>query len=478
MFNVLIRPLREQDALVSWKWRNDPDIWKFTGKRPDRHITEAIETEWIKNVLAEKDSFRFAIMADNNYIGNIQLTNVVPGGEGEYHIFIGEKAYWGKGIATRVSLQLIRYAREILKIKRLYLYVKPENNAAIKVYQKIGFEQVSDEIRMVYDLSNEILPKVSVFMMAYNHERFINKSIESILFQKTDFDYDIVIGEDCSSDNTREVIRTIADQYPGSFILLFHDSNVGPHANQRAVFESCKGEYIAMCEGDDYWTDPLKLMKQVKYLDENPGTGMICTNYSKYYDPEGKFRNDCFNNIAYSDQVKFSDYILDMSSISTATVMLRNALLRSYFSEVGREVIDSFIVGDTPLWLFIGAKSRIGVLKEETAVYRILYNSACHFTDPDDHYRFVLKGFEMADYFYSRYGNNDKAILDGITRKKLRAALFHGYRTINGTMARDAYRKLRDHRLTFRQHVSSFLMVAGSLNKPLHKVAGLFLALK
>ncbi|MBE0679895.1 MAG: GNAT family N-acetyltransferase, partial [Bacteroidales bacterium] len=405
MYNVLIRPLREQDAHVSWKWRNDPDVWKYTGKRPDRRITKEIEIEWIKAVLAEKDSFRFAIMADGNYIGNIQLTNIVPGEEGEYHIFIGEKGYWGQGIATRASLQLIRYAREILKLKKLYLYVKPGNEAALRVYHKTGFVQVSDEIRMDYDLRIAIVPKVSVFMMAYNHERFIKKSIESILFQKTDFDYDIVIGEDCSSDNTRAVIRSIADQYPGSFVLLLHENNVGPHANQRAVFEACRGEYIAMCEGDDYWTDPMKLMRQVRYLDGHPDTGMICTNYSKYYDQEERFRKDCFNLRAYSDQVKFSDYILDMSSISTATVMLRNDLLRSYFSEISGEMIDSFIVGDTPLWLFIAAKSRIGVLKEETAVYRILHNSACHFNDPADHYKFVLKGFEMADYFYSRYGN-------------------------------------------------------------------------
>ena len=209
MYNVLIRPLREQDALISYKWRNDPDIWQNTGRKPDRHITEQIENEWIRKVLSEGNSSRFAIMADNAYIGNIQITNILPGEEGEYHVFIGEKNYWGKGIGTLATWQLIRYAREGLNLKRLYLFVKPNNEAAVRVYKKCGFLKVSEEIKMVCDLSATQNPTVSVFMMAYNHEDYIRQSVESVLYQKTDFDFDIVIGEDCSTDNTRTVLKTL-----------------------------------------------------------------------------------------------------------------------------------------------------------------------------------------------------------------------------------------------------------------------------
>ncbi|MBN1181403.1 MAG: GNAT family N-acetyltransferase, partial [Bacteroidales bacterium] len=184
MYNVLIRPLIEEDAVTSYRWRNDSDIWKFTGQRPDIEISQGIEFDWIRRVLNEYDSHRFAILADDIYVGNIQITNVVAE-EGEYHIFIGEKDYWGKGIATLATQQLLRYAKKRLNLKRVYLVVNPLNTPAIRVYEKCGFIRVSDEIKMVFDLSQNLKPTVSVFMMTYNHEAYIRQAVESILCQKT-----------------------------------------------------------------------------------------------------------------------------------------------------------------------------------------------------------------------------------------------------------------------------------------------------
>ena len=91
---VFIRPLTIQDALVSYRWRNDPEVWKFTGSRPDRYITQEIEIEWAKKVLQDKSSHRFAICVQEeqavHYVGNIQLTDITAQ-EGQYHIFIGDR---------------------------------------------------------------------------------------------------------------------------------------------------------------------------------------------------------------------------------------------------------------------------------------------------------------------------------------------------------------------------------------------------
>ena len=76
MSKVLIRPLQAEDALISYKWRNDPDIWVYTGSRPDREITSDIESEWIKKALSDLSSKRFAILVDDVYVGNVQLTNI------------------------------------------------------------------------------------------------------------------------------------------------------------------------------------------------------------------------------------------------------------------------------------------------------------------------------------------------------------------------------------------------------------------
>ena len=110
---------------------------------------------------------------------------------------------------------------------------------------------------------------VSVFMLAYNHEKYIAEAIDSVLMQKTDFDFDIVIGEDCSTDATRRIVLEDAQKYPNKIKPILHNVNVGAMLNQRYVLEACTGKYVAMCEGDDYWTDPFKLQKQVDFLEAN-----------------------------------------------------------------------------------------------------------------------------------------------------------------------------------------------------------------
>lgn len=146
---VHIRPLEENDALISWRWRNDPVVWEFTGNRPDIEITPEIELNWIKLAISESNSKRFAIIADGVYVGNIQLTSILPNNTAEYHVFIGDKLYWGKGVAYVASLAILEYAKEELKLKSIYLYVKQQNKNAIKLYEKCGFRAVSEDIKMV-----------------------------------------------------------------------------------------------------------------------------------------------------------------------------------------------------------------------------------------------------------------------------------------------------------------------------------------
>ena len=151
---VTIRPLRIEDAYTSYKWRNDPEVFKYTGTTYSDIITLETELNWIKKVIAKTDDFRCAILADNVYVGNIYLTNI-KNGEGEFHIFIGNKEYWGKGIAGKATKLIIQYGFERLKLTSIFLYVKKENTIAIKLYNSLGFivEEKSDSIKM--KLKNE-----------------------------------------------------------------------------------------------------------------------------------------------------------------------------------------------------------------------------------------------------------------------------------------------------------------------------------
>ena len=108
-------------------------------------------------------------------------------------------------------------------------------------------------------------PLVSIASITYNHEKFIAQAIDSFLMQETDFDFEIIIGEDCSTDDTLKIIKEYKAKYPDIIKLITSESNVGMMTNFIRTLEACSGKYIALCEGDDYWTDTLKLQKQVNF---------------------------------------------------------------------------------------------------------------------------------------------------------------------------------------------------------------------
>ena len=154
MYKILIRPLEEKDSEISWRWRNEEEVWKYTGSRPNISITPKIEREWIKKVLTDPFSKRFAITVDNIYVGNVQITNITEI-DAEYHIFIGDKNYWGKGVAYSATLQIIRYAKNVLQLESIYLFVNPNHQKAIELYEKCGFTKVSDLVKMVLNIKKK-----------------------------------------------------------------------------------------------------------------------------------------------------------------------------------------------------------------------------------------------------------------------------------------------------------------------------------
>ena len=152
--NVRIRPLKEQDAYTSVKWRNDPEVFKFTGNIYNHEITIDNELEWIRKVTANPTDYRCAILVDEVYVGNIYLTDIKEG-TAHFHIFIGDKSYWGKGVAKRASLLILEYAFNVLNIKEVLLRVRNVNTSAYNLYLRLGFKDVKvDGIWTLMNLSN------------------------------------------------------------------------------------------------------------------------------------------------------------------------------------------------------------------------------------------------------------------------------------------------------------------------------------
>jgi glycosyltransferase involved in cell wall biosynthesis len=146
---------------------------------------------------------------------------------------------------------------------------------------------------------------VSIFLITYNHEKFIAKAIDSILMQKCNFNFEIIVGEDCSKDSTKEIIFNYQKKYPEIIKPIFNKKNIGPSENAKNVLRACKGDYIAMLEGDDYWTDSLKLKKQIDFLESKPEYSFSCHRYKIKREGEEIFNEDYYPGLFKDNTVGF-----------------------------------------------------------------------------------------------------------------------------------------------------------------------------
>ena len=121
--------------------------------------------------------------------------------------------------------------------------------------------------------------KVSISVLSYKHGPYVRQCLDSLLAQKTNFKYEIVVGEDCSQDGTREILLEYKEKYPDMFTLLLNDENVGAARNNHNIKLHCRGQYIATCESDDFWIDENKLQRQVDFLDAHPEYVGVAANY-------------------------------------------------------------------------------------------------------------------------------------------------------------------------------------------------------
>lgn len=204
---------------------------------------------------------------------------------------------------------------------------------------------------------------VSVFMLTYNQEEFITQAIEGVLMQDTSFTYELVIGEDFSTDNTRNICLKYAEKYPDKIKLLLNERNMGLGANYVRTYSECTGKYVAICDGDDYWIDPLKLQKQVDFLNENPNYKIIYTNKYDLY-PTKEIRGPKKDKRPLTTEF---DDLVKGNYIASVTVLFKKEPLTPKMEEW----IPLFPYGDWPTYLLVLRRGgKIYFLDRPTAVYR------------------------------------------------------------------------------------------------------------
>ncbi|MBQ0142665.1 MAG: glycosyltransferase family 2 protein [Prevotellaceae bacterium] len=129
---------------------------------------------------------------------------------------------------------------------------------------------------------------VSIVCITYNHEPYLRKALDGFLMQETNFPYEIILAEDCSTDGTRQICEEYKAKYPDRITYISRDYNVGGVGNERRAIAAARGKYLAFCEGDDYWIDPLKLQKQVDFMESHPDYSVCFTRYNKSFKSTGK----------------------------------------------------------------------------------------------------------------------------------------------------------------------------------------------
>ncbi|MCK6693098.1 MAG: glycosyltransferase [Thermoanaerobaculia bacterium] len=261
---------------------------------------------------------------------------------------------------------------------------------------------------------------VSVCMAAYNHEKFIAKAIESVLMQETGFHVELVIGEDCSKDSTRAICEKYAAQYPDRIRLLPSDVNWGMSKNGIRILNSCRGKYIAILDGDDFWSDPHKLRDQVQFLEQNPDYGLIYTDVDAVNDAGEIFEAESIRKRRkeYREGEVFFAMLPGLNFINSCTALFRKELLEL---EGPNPVEKYWYSYDFWYWLRVSMLTKVAFLNRRMACYRMheggITNTAYFKNNLERNY-YVL--FDVIDNFYRRVpGPLDESDRSIIFRKLL-----------------------------------------------------------
>jgi len=214
-------------------------------------------------------------------------------------------------------------------------------------------------------------PKVSVTMITYGHGKYIKEAIEGVLMQVCDFEVELIVANDKSPDNTEVVVMDIIKNHPNGHWIKYtrHEDNKGMIPNFMWSLEQCKGKYIALCEGDDYWTDPLKLQKQVDFMEAN-------TDYALVFHLANCI-NDNYKILGlHGPKIKEGYKVFDIKDaiLQASTLIPTNAMLfqAKYVKDEFPVWFKEAPVGDIPLMLLLARKGKLGFINEVMSNYRVM----------------------------------------------------------------------------------------------------------
>lgn len=256
-------------------------------------------------------------------------------------------------------------------------------------------------------------PLVSIQCLVYNHEPYLRQCLDGFVMQKTNFAFEAIVHDDASTDNSAEIIREYAEKYPDIIKPIYETENQYSKQDgslDKIMNENTHGKYVAFCEGDDYWIDPLKLQKQVDLLDSDEKYSFCYTKANILYHSQ-----NIISNVGGKPYINYESLLLE-NPVMTLTTLCRTELLKKYYEDIEPQKYN-WSLGDLPMWLYFSSIGTPYFLDEITATYRYLDNSASHSNDKNKVLKFNKSILEIKKLFNNRYNGNSQKILEIITNE-------------------------------------------------------------
>ena len=257
-------------------------------------------------------------------------------------------------------------------------------------------------------------PLVSVVCTAYNHENYIKQALDGFVMQQCKFPIEVIVHDDASTDGTSAIINEYAAKHPFIRAILQTENQYSKGFNiwEYLFTKEAKGKYIAICEGDDYWTDLLKLQKQIDFLEANQEYGLVYSKVTYFYQKKGKFSE------AVGEDYKNFENLLVTNVIPTLSVVIRKNLSIQYFLEI-RPSEKNWILGDWPMWIWFAKNSKLFFIDTSIGVYRILAESTSHSLNPGKMEKFIKSCNGVPDFFINYYNVLDFKTVQEIKFNKI-----------------------------------------------------------
>ncbi len=255
-------------------------------------------------------------------------------------------------------------------------------------------------------------PLVSICCLAYDQERTIRATLDGFLMQETSFPIEILVHDDASTDGTAGIIKEYEREHPDLIFPVYQAENQWSKGRDPGEINRlrARGKYLAFCEGDDFWTDPRKLEKQVDCLEADPGCGLVYTDFDECDEAGRRLRKDFFRTGPGAPVCDFENILVDSPFLAPCTWLFRRELTADYRSFPGRRV------GDLPLLLWISARAGVRFLPETTAVYRVSRRSLSRRPSLAWTYAFHRDIFDMKCSIAGE-GPRGRAVLDRMKEK-------------------------------------------------------------